>query len=426
MENKMELTEQITITVIVLLVLLIVALVINFSEAPSNLCKCTEYVEDRCSSSSSPCFSCSSQGCSSSCSSETSKEKSKCKTSENFNPSSKSCDRSSSSSYTASSLSCYPSPSLSKQISSSSDDYSKTYSSSYEESYNSYLRSSSPSCEKQKEEAKENKKEVNGRKKGDEGRRCKIPKRIIQTYRDRDLPIKMYEATETFKTLNKDYKYKFYDNESSRNFIEQNFESSVLRAYDSLIPGAFKADIFRLCELYINGGFYVDVSMVGLHSFSCFDYIDADLILVKDIPSNHIYNAFIGCVPKHPIIKYLLDEVVKNVLHKNMGASYLDVTGPQILGRKFKEYVISFNQNSNNSNTEFDIKLGMLNIGSKEKNNKVLFLEHGNVSFDEKYVVFNLDGVEKNFIKTKYPGWRSDRAPGSHYSDLYKEGKVFK
>lgn len=399
MEKKMELTEQITITVIVLIVLLIVALVINFSEAPSNLCKCTEYVEDRCSSVS--CFSCSEN----------------CETSENFTPSSKSCDRSSSS-YTASSLSCYPSPSSSKQTSSSSDDYSKTYSSSYEESYNSYLRSSSPSYEQEKEEVKEskNKKEVNGRKKGDEGRRCKIPKRIIQTYRDRDLPIKMYEATETFKNLNKDYKYKFYDNESSRTFIEQNFEPSVLRAYDSLIPGAFKADIFRLCELYINGGFYVDVSMVGLHSFSCFDYIDADLILVKDIPSNHIYNAFIGCVPKHPIVKYLLDEVVKNVLYRNMGVSALDVTGPMVLGRKFKEYVLQ-----NSKVKEFSIIPGKYFVNDS----KVLILDFHHVDMDHRYVIHTMNNEEIKLIQNKYEGWKSDRAPGSHYSDLYKQGKVF-
>ena len=51
--------------------------------------------------------------------------------------------------------------------------------------------------------------------------------------------------------------YVFSDNDR-RLFIEQHFDTTVLHAYDSLIPGAYKADLWRYCVLYINGGIYLD------------------------------------------------------------------------------------------------------------------------------------------------------------------------
>ena len=45
-----------------------------------------------------------------------------------------------------------------------------------------------------------------------------------------------------------------------REFIKVNFNPLVLKAYDTLIPTAYKADLFRLCVLYINGGIYGDLT----------------------------------------------------------------------------------------------------------------------------------------------------------------------
>jgi mannosyltransferase OCH1-like enzyme len=40
-----------------------------------------------------------------------------------------------------------------------------------------------------------------------------------------------------------------------RTFLE------VLEAFDALVAGAFKADLFRYCVLFIHGGVYADVDM---------------------------------------------------------------------------------------------------------------------------------------------------------------------
>ena len=44
-----------------------------------------------------------------------------------------------------------------------------------------------------------------------------------------------------------------------REFIKNNFDLDILNAYDILKPGAFKADLWRCCILYIYGGIYLDI-----------------------------------------------------------------------------------------------------------------------------------------------------------------------
>lgn len=40
------------------------------------------------------------------------------------------------------------------------------------------------------------------------------------------------------------------------------FPAEVKEAYDDLIPGAFKADLFRYCVLFIYGGVYADIDVM--------------------------------------------------------------------------------------------------------------------------------------------------------------------
>ena len=50
------------------------------------------------------------------------------------------------------------------------------------------------------------------------------------------------------------WEYRFYDDDTAANFLKQHFPPEVLQAYQSVIPGAFKADLFRYCVLFIHGG----------------------------------------------------------------------------------------------------------------------------------------------------------------------------
>jgi mannosyltransferase OCH1-like enzyme len=58
------------------------------------------------------------------------------------------------------------------------------------------------------------------------------------------------------------WEHRFYTDDESGSFLSTHFPPEVREAYDTLLPGAFKADLFRYCALFINGGLYADVDIL--------------------------------------------------------------------------------------------------------------------------------------------------------------------
>lgn len=56
--------------------------------------------------------------------------------------------------------------------------------------------------------------------------------------------------------------YRFYLDSDIEAFLSTHFPPEVKEAYDALIPGAFKADLFRYCVLFVYGGVYADVDVI--------------------------------------------------------------------------------------------------------------------------------------------------------------------
>ena len=94
-----------------------------------------------------------------------------------------------------------------------------------------------------------------------------IPLNIYQTWHTTSLPPKMQQAVNTIKAHNPEFQHFLYDDNMCREFIKNNFPEDVLRAYDYLIPGAYKADLWRYCILYKKGGIYLDIRYVPFENF---------------------------------------------------------------------------------------------------------------------------------------------------------------
>ena len=77
-----------------------------------------------------------------------------------------------------------------------------------------------------------------------------IPLHIYQTWYTKNLPPKMAECVESLKQDNPEFEHHLYDDLDCRNFIKNNFSEEILQTYDSLIPGAYRADLWRYCILY--------------------------------------------------------------------------------------------------------------------------------------------------------------------------------
>ena len=161
-----------------------------------------------------------------------------------------------------------------------------------------------------------------------------IPKKIFQTYKTNQVSSGMYDAVYTCIDKNPDWEYHFFDNDDCRNFIKDNFPKKVLDAYDTLIPGAYKADLWRYCILYIHGGVYADIKLVLNNQLDKLIDINTQFTSVKERwpEKGGVHNSFLCSMPKHKFLKSAIDLIVYNVNSGYFGEKAISPTGPFALG----------------------------------------------------------------------------------------------
>jgi mannosyltransferase OCH1-like enzyme len=173
-----------------------------------------------------------------------------------------------------------------------------------------------------------------------------IPLTIYQTWYTKDLPPSMQKNVDNLKRQNPEFSYQLYDDNDCREFIRLNFASDVLHAYDTMIPGAYKADLWRYCVLYKNGGIYMDIKLSCINGFKLIELCESEhYVLDREIPDIFntpmpIYNALMVCKKNNPFLLEAIYKVVKNVEKKYYGFCALYPTGPGMLSEVIQEVKI--------------------------------------------------------------------------------------
>jgi len=217
-----------------------------------------------------------------------------------------------------------------------------------------------------------------------------IPRIIHQTFETELTPPGMSNARESWRINNQNYIYKFYNANKRIEFIKKNFNSDVLQAYHNIIPGAFKADLFRYCVLYIQGGVYADVDTICLKPLSYYINKTDDLVVVRDDPmaKKWLANGFLACNPNHPLLLYAIQKAVQNIQSQEK-KFYLDYTGPGLLGKSLNHVL--------NRDIETEYDLGIFNIN----NYQLKILKH---NFSTTQFTFESMPV----IHVEYPEYRKE------------------
>ena len=164
-----------------------------------------------------------------------------------------------------------------------------------------------------------------------------IPLNIYQTWHTKQLPPLMRESINKIIYSNPRFKYHLFDDNDCRNFIKDNFDNEVLNAFDSLIPGAYKADLWRYCILYKNGGVYLDIKYEPCNGFNFLSLMNKEH-WVLDMDKKGIYNALMICKPNNPILYEAINKIVDNVKNKFYGENALYPTGPLMLASFFSQH----------------------------------------------------------------------------------------
>ena len=159
-----------------------------------------------------------------------------------------------------------------------------------------------------------------------------IPLKIFQTWHTKDLPQKMKERVEHLKESHPRFEHYLYDDNDCREFIKNNFDKDVLIAYDKLIPGAYKADLWRYCVLYINGGIYMDIKLKCINGFKLIELTENNHLVKDRIYPLSIYNALMVSQKGNQLLWKAIYRIVINTNKKFYGSSPLEPTGPTMLG----------------------------------------------------------------------------------------------
>jgi mannosyltransferase OCH1-like enzyme len=157
-----------------------------------------------------------------------------------------------------------------------------------------------------------------------------IPARLFMTgpFPAGRLPRKFANNVATWKRLGPPgFTVHWFDDTAAEQWIAANFPQ-YLSEYQVLVPGAFKADLWRLLVLYKYGGLYSDAGVYPMQSLWPM-FRDASLVIVADGNPRNIWQGIIGAVAHHPIIFAMIEYVVANVRARRYMEDMLSVTGPR-------------------------------------------------------------------------------------------------
>ena len=192
-----------------------------------------------------------------------------------------------------------------------------------------------------------------------------IPLHVYTCWHTKDLPPLMKENYDFLVNSNPKITFHLYDEKECGRFIRANFEESVFNSYNSLIPCAYKSDLWRYCVLYINGGIYMDIKYRCVNGFK-FIALTEEEHFIRDRIKNCIYNAVIVTLPQNEIMRKCIYQIVENVKNKFYGENPVFPTGPGLLGSYFKNEerdkldmyfeIAEYEMNGLNVNNEFIVK----------------------------------------------------------------------
>jgi len=168
-----------------------------------------------------------------------------------------------------------------------------------------------------------------------------IPNIIYRTAKSLHFPsARAYSCHTKWLDLNPGYNMIWYGNEECDSFMAKHYSGKVFSAYQRLKPGAYKADLWRLCILHWSGGIYVDAYATPHVSFAkmlagCYNTRGPQFISVLDcaMAGYGIHNGFIIAEKGHPFLAKAIDDIVANVEKRFYGTGPLDITGPLQLAR---------------------------------------------------------------------------------------------
>lgn len=243
-----------------------------------------------------------------------------------------------------------------------------------------------------------------------------INKTIYMTYKS----IPPYYVFKRWKVLNTDYNIEFSLDKQCYDFIKNDFNEYLANLFIKIPEGMYKADLWRLCKLYIHSGVYSDVDLVPYLSLNKLDK-DITFYSCLSTDTSAVFQAFIAnfSKPKSPLILVFLISFLLNNPYKIKNCGY----GPCIDMMNVLKYNLDLDTICADKIYDIDQVKVKINIGSNESNIKNINLYYfpEDVSYEVKLnektnKIFTFSIIKNNLIVT-----RIDKTEGKSKSQGWEE-----
>jgi len=242
-------------------------------------------------------------------------------------------------------------------------------------------------------------------KKIDEEEHVRIPKTIMQTIREKEVPSRLGDYIDKISEHNPSFSREIFDDKDIEKFIQD--DPVLMQAYNNIKIGVVKADFFRLVWLLKKGGVYADVDMISFKKMENLENVD--MLVLYDKKKDELAFHFLASVKGNPIIQKTLEECISNIENgkylKGHGSDkngfISKICGPEVFTKIFKEET----KLENFEDTDF-VKDGLtIRIVDTKKYNQILVHKYIGWSYyidtyriNQSYWGFSYDNIKNIFF----------------------------
>lgn len=162
-----------------------------------------------------------------------------------------------------------------------------------------------------------------------------VPRIYHASHRDHIPPY----AVRANAAANPEYDLRYRNDTEAGEFVRQ-CGQLVHQAYQCLQAPAYRADVFRFCALYVQGGVYLDSDIMLVTDMDRVYSPCSNVSMGYDFPWGGLSGKqmkILAGVPRAPIFRCMLDNIVQNVRYRLVTSS-LALTGPALLHKCYQNH----------------------------------------------------------------------------------------
>lgn len=161
----------------------------------------------------------------------------------------------------------------------------------------------------------------------------KIPKIIMQTWKNNVIPKKWKTSPQSIEELMPDWSRVLMTDEDNRKFVQTHFPD-FLPYYDAFPYNIQRADAIRYMWLYVHGGIYMDLDFEVLHPLDQLFTSDSEVYLVNSgNVGSYVTNSFMASKPRSAFWLKVIEEMKKPLpwYYRGKHVVVMNSTGPIML-----------------------------------------------------------------------------------------------